>query len=334
MVVAGRRRARRLRTGRTTAIAALAALALLAAGVDGAAAAFPGKPGPIAYAKTSTDETGEGMLERLGGLFSARPQRPHRIERLTLNPDDHSPSYSADGRSIVFVGEDEAGGSAIYVIDRDGSDRRLVTRDGADPHFFPSGRAIAFARTVEGNDHIFSIRLDGAGLRQLTFGAHDDRDPAVSPDGKRIAFISDRDQDSRRDRTDIFSIEAQGAGLRVLSDLPRSQAEPDWSPDGRRVAFAMSTGGNSNIFVVRTGGHRLVQLTGCKRPPRCRSYVSPVFSPNGRQIAALGLGTRTTRISLIPVDGHGATDSIDSGGVEEEGFGSNLGAPAWGSRPP
>lgn len=298
-----------------------------------AQAAFPGKPGPIAYSKTSTDETGEGTLLRVGGIFAARAQQPHLPHPLTTSPDDRSPSYSADGRSIVFVSESETGRAAIFTMQSDGSERRLVVADGADPHFFPSGRAIAFARTVEGHSHIFAVRLDGSGLRQYTFGPYDDYDPAVSPDGRRIAFISDRDRDGRRDRSDIFAIGANGAGMGVLSDLPRSQAEPDWSPDGRRIVFAMGTGSNSNIFVVRAGGSRLRQLTGCKAPPRCRSYVSPVFSPDGRQVAALGLGTRTSSISLMPVGGHGATDSIDSGGTEEEGFGRTIGAPAWGPRP-
>jgi len=313
--------------------ASFVAFALLGVGAGGAHAAFPGKPGPIAYSKTSTDEVGEGTLERLGGLFASSTQRPRQRRQLTLDPDDHSPSYSADGRSIVFVGEDEAGGSAIYVMARDGTGRRMVTSDGASPHFFPSGRAIAFARTVEGHSHVFTIRLDSSGLRQLTSGPYDDSDPAVSPNGRRIAFVSDRDQDSRRDRTDIFAMRADGSRLRVLNDLPRSQLDPDWSPDGRRIAFAMAAGSRSNIFVARAGGFRLRQLTSCKKPPRCRGYVSPVFSPDGRQIAALGLGTRTSTISLIPVGGNGATDSIDSGSTEEEGFGIHVGAPAWGPLP-
>ncbi len=308
------------------------ALALLGLGAGAAHATFPGKPGPIAYSKTSTDEVGEGMLERLGGLFVSGTQRPLQRRQLTLDPDDRTPSYSADGRSIVFSGEDEAGSSAIYVMSSDGTERRLVTSDGTNPHFFPRGRAIAFTRTVEGHSHIFTIRLDGSGLRQLTFGPYDDSDPAVSSAG-RIAFVSDRDQDSRRDRTDIFAMRADGSRLRVLNDLPRSQLDPDWSPDGRRIAFAMAAGSRSNVFVARAGGFRLHQLTSCKAPPRCRGYVSPVFSPDGSQIAALGLGTRTSTISLIPIRGGGATDSIDSGSTEEEGFGSHVGAPAWGPRP-
>jgi Tol biopolymer transport system component len=310
-----------------------ATVALLAFGAGTSPAAFPGKPGPIAYSKTSTDEVGDGTLERLGGLFASTTQRPRQRHRLTLDPDDHSPSYSADGRSIAFTSEDEAGGSVIYVMRSDGTERRMVTSDGASPHFFPSGRAIAFARTVEGHSHIFTIRLDGNGLRQLTSGPYDDSDPAVSPNGRRVAFTSDRDPDGRRDRSDVFAVRPDGTELRVLIDGPRSESEPDWSPDGRRVVFALASGSRQNIFVARAGGLHARPLTSCKRPPRCRSYVSPVFSPDGRQVAALGLGTRTTRISLIPVGGNGATDSIDGGGTEEEGFGSHIGAPAWGPLP-
>ncbi len=316
---------------RLALLCAVGALTVFTAGP--ARAAFPGEPGPIAYSKTSAEETSEGTLLRLGGIFAARAQRPHLPRPLTTIPDDHSPSYSANGRSIVFVSESETGRAAIFTMQSDGSERRLVVADGADPHFFPSGQAIAFARTVEGHSHIFAIRLDGSGLRQYTFGPYDDYDPAVSPDGRRIVFISNRDRDSRRDRSDIFVIDSNGGGMRVLSDLPRSQAEPDWSPNGRRIVFAMGTGSYSNIFVVRAGGFRLIALTACKARPRCPDYVSPVFSPDGHHVAALGLGTRTSRISLLPIGGHGATDSIDGAGTEEEGFGSHIGAPAWGPRP-
>lgn len=311
-----------------------AMLTPLVFGVGSSSAAFPGKPGPIAYSKTSTDEVGEGTLERLGGLFAYGLGGSRQPRPLTSDPDDHSPSYSADGRSIVFVGGGEGGGSAIYVMNSDGSDRRLVIDDGAGPHFFPSGRAIAFVRTVEGHSHVFTVRLDGSGLRQLTFGPYDDSDPTVSPNGKSIAFAGERDPDGRRDRSDIFVMAADGSGLRVLIDGERSESEPDFAPSGRRLAFVSSRGRGIGVFVARADGSRVKRLTPCNPfPPRCRGYVSPAFSPNGKRIAVLGLGRRSSTISLIRANGGGVSTTVDSGGTEEEGFGSHVGAPAWGPLP-
>jgi Tol biopolymer transport system component len=304
---------------------------LIAVGAEPAAAAFPGYTGAIAYSKTSTDEVGEGTVESVGGLFARGPWRPRQpTHRLTSDPGDHSPSYSADGRRIVFVSDDGAGGSAIYVMNIDGTDRTLVTSNGAAPYFFPSGGAIVFVREVEGHSHLFTIQIDGSGLRQLTSGPYDDSDPAVSPSGKRIAFGSNRDPDGKRDRSDVFSLRHDGSGLRLLIDGPRRDSEPDWSPDGRRIVFVVGSL-RSSIFVRRVAGGRARPLTHC-HDIRCRSYVSPVFSPNGRHIAILGLGTRTSTISVIRSDGGGGWTTIDSGGVEEEGFGSHVGAPSWGPR--
>lgn len=86
------------------------------------------------------------------------------------------------------------------------------------------------------------------------------------------------------------------------------------------------------VFVANLATRRSRLLTRCKGI-RCRSYLSPAFSPNGRHVAILGLGTRTSTISVISVSGEGFSTTIDSGGTEEEGFGSHVGSPTWGPRP-
>jgi Tol biopolymer transport system component len=312
---------------------ALTAL-LVAAVAQSASAASPGKPGPIAYAKSSSDEVGEGTVETLGGLFAHGPMRRDRPRQLTTDPDDNSPSYSADGHRIVFASDDGAGGSAIYVMSSDGAGRQLVIADGTYPAFVARD-VVVFVRRAEGHSHLFIVRLDGSGLRQLTSGPFNDFDPAVSPNGKRIAFSSNRDPDGRRDHSDVFSIGTDGTGLRVLVDGPRSEYEPDFAPNGRHVAFVSNRGHGIGIWVARTGGSGSRRITGCKPfPARCRTYASPAFSPDGKHIAVLGLGTRTSTISIIRADGGGVSTEVDSGGTEEEGFGSHVGPPTWGPADP
>jgi dipeptidyl aminopeptidase/acylaminoacyl peptidase len=212
----------------------------------------------------------------------------------------------------------------------DGSERKEVTLDGlegASPSFFPGGEAIVFTRRVEGHSHIFSIRLDGSGLRQLTSGPYDNYDPVVSPNGNRIAFGSNRDSDASEDRSDVFTMRADGSRVRVLIDGPRRDSEPDWAPDGRRIVYVVNRL-RGKIFVANLGSGRVKRLTKCEGI-RCRSYSHPIFSPNGRHIAALGGGGRIGVIAVMRSNGRNP-QSFDYGSVEEEGFGTTLGEPTWG----
>jgi Tol biopolymer transport system component len=310
---------------------------LLAFGAGPAQAAFPGKPGPIAYSKVSTDEVDEGRVESVGGLFAHGPRIKEPRRRLTTDTGDDSPSYSADGRLIVFASDEEATlRHSIYVMRSDGSERSEVTVDGlggTDPAFFPSGRAIAFVHPVDGNRQIFTIRLDGSGLRQLTHGPHDNYEPAVSPNGRRIAFASERDRDGRHDRSDIFTMRADGSHVRAAIDGPRKESEPDWAPDGRRLAFIVSGGLRSDIFLASADGTDVKRLTACRAyRRRCRNFHHPVFSPDGRHIAVHSSGTRTSGIEVLRGDGS-SLGAFDFASIEEEGFGSTLGPPTWGPQP-
>lgn len=309
------------------------AVVMVSVSVGSAEAAFPGKVGPLVYPRASFGESTD-----TGGLVLHGPRQKQTPHRLTTNSGDDTPSFSADGRLVVFSGNYEAGptppGRHIYVVNIDGSGlRQLTTGAGFDenPAFSPSGKQVVFDRHVgTGKAHIFGVNVDGSGLRQLTNGNFNDSEPVYMPSGKRIVFVSDRDHDVKTDRSDIFAMAPSGANQRVLIDGPRNENEPDTSPNGKSIAFVSNRAAGINIFVAGANGKHVRQLTHNKRD--CFSgncNLSPAFSPDGKHIAFLAVGRFSSDLEVMRADGRGEKE-FANGSTEEEGFGTSVGPPSWG----
>ncbi len=305
--------------------------------------AFPGRPGPIAYSKVSAGEAAEGVEEG-GGIFSHGPRRSDTPRQLTDSTEDSSPAYSPNGRLVVFTGNRNPGlgarGRYIYVMNRDGSDiRQLTSGEFADfnPSFAPDGRHVIFDRSelaLGQRSHIFSVAIDGSGLRQVSSGAASDQDPVYTPNGRRIVFVSDRRRSGRRDHSNIFSMRPDGSRVRLLIGGPRSEFDPDVSPNGRKIVFVSSRNHGPNLFVARANGRRVHALTRSRGDCfRGTCYSNPTWSPDGKHIAFLGSGRYKTVLEVMRADGRGFARDFDSGGTEEEGFGTTLGPPSWGPQP-
>jgi Tol biopolymer transport system component len=322
-----------LRTIRNRFILLGLTVALASALAAPAEAAFPGKVGPLVYPRVNLNESGDA-----GGLVLRGPRQRQKPHRLTASSGDDTPSFSANGRFVVFSGNSEAVaapvGRHIYLVKVDGSGlRQLTSGAGFDenPSFSPNGKQVVFDRHVgPGKTHIFVVNVDGSGLRQLTDGSFNDSEPVFMPSGKRIVFVSDRDHDGRSDRSDIFAMAAGGAHQRILIDGPRNEDEPDTAPNGKSIAFVSNRAAGINIFVARADGQHVRQLTHNKRD--CFSgncNLSPAWAPDGRHIAFLAVGRFSSDLEVMRADGSGEKEFSD-GNTEEEGFGTKVGSPSWG----
>lgn len=318
---------------RRLAVALFCSTIVLALWARTAFAAFPGRPGPIAYSKTLIRELGGGEPFEDGGIYARRAARGQRPRQVTLSVRDGEPSYSANGRRLVYTSFSERSPifNGIYHVTFRGRQKRETGALGSGPAFFPNGRRILFAHKDEGgHSHIYAARANGARIRQLTSGPHNDSEPAISPNGRRIAFVSDRGGGS-----DIFTMRANGTGIRPLVNAAGRESAPDYSPRGNRIAFASTRGrGLSNVFVARADGRAVWWLTRCESLSGCPAFSDPAFSPGGRRIAVLRSTARSTAVVVIRSDrSRPPIATIDSGSVDEEGSGVVIGAPTWGPRP-
>ena len=94
---------------------------------------------------------------------------------------------------------------------------------------------IVFSNLAFDNFEIYVMDADGGNRENLSNHPVDDEDPDWSPDGTKIAFVSNRNDGVYQ----IYVMDADGSNQRRLTDGPREKREPDWSPDGGKIAFTV-----------------------------------------------------------------------------------------------
>src|SRR6185437_9007133 len=201
------------------------------------------------------------------GLFIANADGRSERALLPANSLDYTPSFSVDGKWIVFTSE--RGGSAeIYRVHADGSGLERLTDDPAfndQGALSPNGSTLAFVSTREGGFANLWIKdLSGPGRRARPIAKTNAGSfrPSWSPDGKWIAFTSDRNTTRTRwdggwelvQSTALYIIRADGSSLRRLTELGGYAGSPRWSPDGRRIVFYRST--PRDVYPGRFGRNR------------------------------------------------------------------------------
>lgn len=194
-----------------------------------------------------------------------------------VGEEDQRPVWAPDSTRIAFVRERPAGdvpqAAVLRVLDvRDGDERALSPADGhiVDPYvrgvsWSRDARTIYYSsRSTRDVFHLFTVGANLRGVRQLTRGPGNDREPVWAADGSRVAFVRDGESLVVLDRSRARVV-ARASGL----------SSPTWSPDGR-LAYAA----NGAVWI---GRRRLVEGS------------QPAWSPTGRWIAYVRGGLRLVR---------------------------------------
>ena len=199
--------------------------------------------------------------------------------------DEWEPSWSPDGKHIVFVSDRDMN-NEIYIMDADGGNPKNLTnnrRTDDDPSWSPDSRRIVFTSLREENIDIYVMDADGGNQRRLTNHPKFDGFTSWSPDGKHIAFTSKRDGN-----VDIYVMDADGGNQRRLTNHPEDDRRPSWSPDGKRIAFVSDRDENYEIYVIDADGSNPRNLTNHPAEDADPAwYNSPVSVSRAGQVLAM-----------------------------------------------
>lgn len=159
--------------------------------------------------------------------------------------------------------------------------------------------------------HLYVFNIEKKSITQITSGDFDDSEPAWSPDGKTLAFTSNRStpDPDRNFNTDIWVVDAEntdkGAHLTQITTNPGADRSPSWSPDGKRIAFVSQIDAKAIDYATQhlaiapsTGGEEKVLTLALDRSVR-----RPRFSLDGNSIYFLTEDDGTQNLCRIPATG-------------------------------
>jgi Tol biopolymer transport system component len=253
------------------------------------------------------------------------------VRRLTTDGASKGhPEWSPDGTKISFESTGYESGSCcsrnIYVMNADGSGRESLTEtpdvavgENFDATWAPDGSWLAFVSTRgegggSGDRELYRMNADGSAETQLTAtdARTSDQAPAVSPDGSKIAFASDRANSGSDELLDVYTMNADGSDVTRLTfdgayryPLSSRSKAPAWSPDGTRIAFESTRNGNPEIWVMNADGSDPVNVSDAAGVD-----TEPAWSPDGSQITFTS--NRAGEYDLWAVDAPAASEATAS----------------------
>lgn len=149
-----------------------------------------------------------------------------------------------------------------------------------------AGGRLIFSEELTGNSEIYTMRLDGSELTNLTHHPAQDSQPVVSPDQALIAFVSSRLQDSPSPSEEIFVMGMDGSDPRQVtaSSSPIRYSDLAWSPDGKWLSAVARTPGDYFLVLIDPTEYVGEGLRLKFVPLMAENYLLPVWSSDSKRI--------------------------------------------------
>jgi Tol biopolymer transport system component len=178
----------------------------------------------------------------------------------------------------------------------------LYSCDSGVDYMKDLGPKIAFASDRDGNNEIYVMNADGSGQKNLTNNPPDDNSPAWSPDGSKIAFVSNR---AGNKFFEIYVMNADGSGVKQLTTNTAADSRnnfaadicPAWSPDGTKIAFCRWSASVWEIFLMSVDGNGQQQITSSGA-----DCYYPTWSPDGGEIAYYNWSTTENNWKIFVIN--------------------------------
>lgn len=208
------------------------------------------------------------------------------------------PKWTADGREVFYTTYKFGNPDLMAVSAVGGPAREVLTRNGLNlaGGFSPDGQYLLVTLSNHSATDIFRVGLTNGNREpvQITHHAGIDASPTYSPDGRQIAFVSDRSGNPN-----IFIQELETGRTRRLTNLNWTDS-PAWSPNGDWIALSgrVHHKAKLNIYLVDLTGSQLRQLTRDNA-----DNEDPSWSPDGRYVAFTTTRNRRREIYVMDADG-------------------------------
>ncbi|MFH1143742.1 MAG: BamA/TamA family outer membrane protein [Candidatus Eisenbacteria bacterium] len=173
------------------------------------------------------------------------------------------------------------------------------------PQWDLRGRAVVFSGLSRtGYRDLYRLDIETGERERLTEDRFCDLEPAIHPDGRWIAFVSDRAPQGREGARNLFLLDLETRYIRPLTQGPWWDASPCWSPDGTQLLFTSSRENRRDLYTVDLQGR------GARRTHAQETILDPRWLPSGREVLATLYANGRLETAVIPLSPPAPADSF------------------------